>query len=92
MNPSSIRSAESRRDSHGHEAITGDDARPWLIGLAVTAALLATLVGGAVIWTTPGAQVKARPCPNWHQSLDEAFFQDPADQSALLQSIQACSK
>jgi flagellar basal body-associated protein FliL len=92
MNPSSIRSAESRRDSHGHQATIDDGARLWLIGLAVTAVLLAALVVGVVFWTTSSAQLTGKPCPNQQGSLNDAFFQDPADQSALMQSIQACSK
>jgi hypothetical protein len=91
MNPSSLRSAESQRDSHEHKATIDDGARAWLIGLSVTAVLLAAIVVGAAFWAKPSVQMKLKPCPNWQRSLNDAFFQDPADQSALLQSIQACS-
>lgn|GEM_PF-4680972 len=92
MNPSSLRSAESRRDSHGHPATIDDGPGAWLIGLAVTVVLLAVLVVAATFWMASGVQSKGKPCPNQQGSLNDAFFQDPADQSALLQSIQACSK
>ncbi|HEY2023726.1 hypothetical protein [Paraburkholderia sp.] len=92
MNPSSLRSAESRRDSHDHKATIDDGARAWLIGLAVTAVLAGAIVVAAIFWWATGVQSKGKPCPNEQPSLNDAFFQDPADQSALLASIQACSK
>ncbi|SMG58356.1 hypothetical protein [Paraburkholderia susongensis] len=96
MNPSSTQSCESRQAAQRRKALT-DDATLWLVGLAITVVLIAALVG-AIVSTTPTPRVPAdsKNCPDnlandEHASL-VAFFQDPADQSVLLQSIRACSK
>lgn len=69
------------------------EARRWLSGLAVGTGLLAVMVG-AMVWSA----AKTAPCPASYvasdpqPSLDEAFFQDPANQSAILLAMQACAK
>lgn len=72
-----------------------DDARSLLLGLVFTGVVLAFAVM-AMIWMASRPALKTKDCSgrianDEHASM-VAFFQDPADQSALLQSIQDCEK
>ncbi|NML31358.1 hypothetical protein HHL14_11000 [Paraburkholderia sp. G-4-1-8] len=59
--------------------------------------MLAVMVG-AMVWAASSVPPRSQPCPGSRfandepGSLNEAFFQDPADQSELLQALEACSK
>jgi hypothetical protein len=94
MNSSSTRGCESRQASHRLDTIS-DDARSLLLGLVFTGVVLAFAVM-AMIWTASRPPQKGKDCSgrianDAHASF-VAFFQDPADQGALLQSMQDCAK
>lgn len=82
--------ADSRRN--GWE--TGDE-RHWTIGIAVTVAAVA-LVAAAVAAAPASVRANNSGCleqlaNDEHASL-EAFFQNPAQQDALVQAITVCSR
>ena len=94
MNSSSTRGCESRQASQQLDAIS-DDEKSLLLGLVFTGIVLAFAVM-ALIWTASRAPLNSKTCSgriadDTHASF-VAFFQDPADQGALLQSIQDCTK
>ncbi|WP_248294995.1 hypothetical protein [Paraburkholderia sp. UYCP14C] len=94
MNSSSTGSCESREASHRLDAMS-DNARSLLLGLVFTGVVLAFAVM-AMIWTASRPPLKGKDCSgrianDEHASL-VAFFQDPADQGALLQAIEDCAK
>ncbi|MCC8393676.1 hypothetical protein LJ656_13860 [Paraburkholderia sp. MMS20-SJTR3] len=100
MNSSSTHSSEASRVSHENtttSTATSTEARLWLTGFAVAALLLAVMVG-ALVWSASRAVAQNRQCARNDSAnerpanLDDAFFQDPFAQTALLQSMQACSK
>ena len=94
MNSSSTRGRESRQASHRLDPLSNDE-KSLLLGLVFTGVVLAFAVM-AMIWTASRPPLKGKDCSgrianDEHASL-VAFFQDPADQGALLQSIQDCAK
>ena len=94
MNSSSTQSCDSRQPSHRLDAIS-DDARSLLLGLVFVGIVLAFVVM-AMIWTASFPPLKAKDCSgrianDEHTSM-VAVFQDPADQGALLQAIEDCTK
>lgn len=94
MDSSSTRGFESRQASHRLDAISNDE-KSLLLGLVFIGVVLAFAVM-AMIWTASRPPLKSKDCSgrianDEHASL-VAFFQDPADQGALLQSIQDCTK
>ncbi|APA89228.1 hypothetical protein BJG93_21875 [Paraburkholderia sprentiae WSM5005] len=72
-----------------------DDARSILLGLVFIGVVLALAVT-AIIWTASRSPLKGKDCAgriaNDEHASFVAFFQDPADQDALLRSIQDCAK
>lgn len=72
-----------------------DDARSLLLGTAFVGVVLSFAVM-AIIWTASRTPLKSKDCSdriaNGEHASFVAFFQDPADQGALLQSIQDCAK
>ncbi|WP_233852208.1 hypothetical protein [Paraburkholderia sp. HD33-4] len=94
MNSSSTGSCASQEASDRLDAMS-DDARSLLLGLVFTGVVLAFAVM-AMIWTASRPPLKGKDCSgrianDEHASL-VAFFQDPADQGALLQAIKDCAK
>ncbi|MGF6838223.1 hypothetical protein QF001_002090 [Paraburkholderia youngii] len=94
MNSSSTRSCEPEDASHPLDAMS-DDARSLLLGFVFTGVVLALGVM-AMIWTASRPPLKGKDCSDRIASGEHAsfvaFFQDPADQGALLRSIEDCAR
>ena len=94
MDKLAIHGVHACEASHRY-TLKAEGRRHWVVGIAITLvilALFATAVGFAASSVRANTTLCLRQAANDEHVSLEAFFQNPAEQDALVAAITACSR